>query len=396
MVLVSLSGGRGNQCLHGFSEKLVAPVPEHPLGLGGNLDDRACGVHHDHRVGHRVEQPANARLRLAQVVLGPLAVGHLLLESEDRTQEGLGPRLDRPLELVAHGPELALHAPPVGDDGGDGEHHHRQRAHVPLEEEQRFPRRRARERPQLEQRPPQSEAGEDAHARRRLAATEPERGPEREWEAQDELRLGQDAVEYHEPGGDDADGQGRRFAELARRPPRRSLDGGEHEHGKQDHGGGGVTEPPGEPDPRGIGPGRPARGLEGRDTDRRAHRGGEQRGEDHETRDVARPLEHARAPREAFREVSADQTLQRVSDCDSRRGERGAERREVDQERPHENRGPDATPQQEKCREGDRGGGPHGGGARVDVREAEARFSGQNVDAGQENEDPRAADTAFG
>ncbi len=59
-----------DQDLHQLAGQLLPPVPEKPLGLRVHQHDAAVGVHAHHRVGRRLEQPAEPGI-------GPLLAGDI-------------------------------------------------------------------------------------------------------------------------------------------------------------------------------------------------------------------------------------------------------------------------------------------------------------------------------
>src|SRR2546421_6710935 len=98
-------------------------------------------------------------------------------------------------QRIAHRqlPQPLLHLRALGHEGGERERHHRRDAHERLQQEERLVARRAHERTEPVQRPPDRDPRQHHDRARGLALREPERGPDKERKAQKLERIILDA-----------------------------------------------------------------------------------------------------------------------------------------------------------------------------------------------------------
>ena len=158
--------------------------------------------------------------------------------------------------------------------------------------------------------------------------------------------------------------------------PRGPQDDGRRHEQRARH----VAQGPRDPDRADVGPRRVAGEHEARDADRGADRGAPaatavanakmSRGRSNARRPPAQPLD----------EPGAEQGLERVAERDAERGGHRARGGHVDHEGPDRHRRPRPAAQEQERGEGDPGGRPHRGGARVDGGEEQAELAGQDVD----------------
>ena len=149
-----------------------------------------------------------------------------------------------------------------------------------------------------------------------------------------------------------------------------------------------VPAPPCEPDGPNLLPAHVAPQRETRHPDGRAHDRTQQPGEGDEREDIPRPIERLAAVREPRHEPAAEERFERIAARDSERRPGRSRRRDVDEERAREERGPDAVPEQQRRRQRDAGGWPHRRRARVHRGQGEAHLSGDEVDAGDHEGPP--------
>ena len=304
-------------------------------------------------------------------------------------------------QRIAHRqlPQPLLHLRALGHEGGERERHHRRDAHERLQQEERLVARRAHERTEPVQRPPDRDPRQHHDRARGLALREPERGPDKERKAQKLERIILDArweqpTEHREAHYDHPEQQRRSLDPLGTIPPQAGGRRPQHQRGRDNQVADCFAEPPGPPDRTILGPARESGeserghahgGANGRADDAGEHREGEH---------VLRTVERAAPAGEAVDQVRTGQAFQGVPGRDAEGGRHRAGRRDVDEEGAGEDRRPDIVAEQDEGGEGDAGAGPDRGRAGVLEGKLEPELAGDDVHRGERDQQPHSSEPA--
>src|SRR5216684_1299802 len=220
------------------------------------------------------------------------------------------------------------------------------------------------------QRAPGGNNGQDAYCCGRLTTAKPERRPDQErntkvleWIILERGMKG--SSEYYPAYQKHSRKQEGKLNHLLPRPIQPGIFSPQEHKGSHNYSADRVSKPPGAPDRSVHRPFYESAQRQAGHTDRGAYRGANHPCEKPKFENVLRPFKRMRATSKTGHQVAAHHAFEGVSNRDAHRGRHGPCGRYVDQERPCQDRRPDAVAQDQEGREGDPRARPYRGRAGI-------------------------------
>src|SRR5215472_4100586 len=258
---------------------------------------------------------------------------------------------------------MLLLSPSLPDLQRKDEYHHRLRGNKSLQQKQRFVGRFTHKWPVAVDGTSDLDHTKNADSRSGLARPKPERGPHQEGRAKkrpriaSHLRVKQRAendapCEYHQPK------QAQALKNLSLRPFQARVRTPQKQKRGKNQRPSGVSEPPSAPDDAVLLPLRKASQSKASNAKGGGDRGTQNPGIESEPQNVPRFLKGVAAVGKTGHKIRSQQRLQRVPQGDPQRRKRCAGSGEVNEKCSHENRGPEALPENEQRGNSYARGGP--------------------------------------